>query len=126
MALSIHSGEDCGGYYVHIEIILDGKVICKTKSSNSFRAGTSLGWQSLGLGSCEEKEFNINSNTIKFKVKTTHSSIFQNDDFCPKKLTIDMSSNRKFESDIMLEWVDKVKNSNIIRTAKLKPTLQLD
>ena len=37
-----------------------------------------------------------------------------------------MSSNRKFESDIMLEWVDKVKNSNIIRTAKLKPTLQLD
>ena len=36
-----------------------------------------------------------------------------------------MSSNRKFESDVMLEWVDKVKNSNIIRTAKLKPTLQL-
>ena len=37
-----------------------------------------------------------------------------------------MSSDRKFESDIMLEWVDKIKNSNIIRTAKLKPTLQLD
>ena len=126
MVLSIHSGEDCGGYYVHIEIILDGKVICKTKSSNSFLAGTSLKWLSSGLGSCEEKEFDINSNTIKFKAKTTHSGIFQNDDFCPKKLTIVMSSDRKFESNIMMEWVDKIKNSNIIRTAKLKPTLQLD
>ena len=37
-----------------------------------------------------------------------------------------MSSDRKFESNIMMEWVDKIKNSNIIRTAKLKPTLQLD
>ena len=122
MALSIHSGEDCGGYYVHIEIILDGKVICETKSSNSFRAGTSLEWHSLGLGSCKEKEFDINSNTIKFKVKTTHSSIFQNDDFCPKMLMINMSSDRKFESDIMMEWVDIIKNSNIIRTARLKTT----
>ena len=37
-----------------------------------------------------------------------------------------MNSERKFESDTMMEWVDKIKNSNIIRTAKLKPTLQLD
>ena len=97
MALSIHSGEDCGGYYVYIEIILDGKVICKTKSSSSFHAGTILEWHNSGLGSCEKKEFDRNSKTIKFKAKTTHSAIFQNDDFCPQKLTIDMSSNRKLD-----------------------------
>ena len=123
LLLSTHNTDDCGGFSVYIEIISDGKVICKTKASNTFRAGSVLRWNSWQLGSCDKKEFDINSDIIKFKAKTSHSTFFQNDDFCPKKLTVNMSSNRKFESDIMMEWVDKIKNSNIIRTAKLEPSI---
>ena len=121
MALSIHSGEDCGGYSAYIEIILNGTVTCKTKISDVFSAGSTLEWHGSELGSCKENEFDQNSEKIKFMAKTSHSDIFQNDDFCPKKLTIKMSSDRKFESETMTEWVDKFKNSDIVRTAKLVP-----
>ena len=115
----MHSGEDCGGYSAYIEIILNGTVTCKTKISDVFSAGSILEWNGSELGSCKENEFDQNSESIKFMAKTSHSDIFQNDDFCPKKLMIKMSSDRKFESENMTEWVDKFKNSDIIRTAKL-------
>ena len=121
MALSIHSGEDCGGYSAYIEIILNGTVTFKTKISDVFSAGSTLEWNGSELGSCRKNKFDQNSESIKFMAKTSHSDIFQNDDFCPKKLTIKMSSDRKFESETMTEWVDKFKNSDIIRKAKLMP-----
>ena len=121
LALSIHSGEDCGGYSAYIEIILNGTFTCKTKISDVFSAGSTLEWHGSELGSCKENEFDQNSKSIKFMAKTSHSDIFQNDDFCPKKLTIKMSSASEFESDTMTEWVDKFKNSDIVRTAKLVP-----
>ena len=66
MALSIHSGEDCGGYSAYIEIILNGTVTCKTKISDVFSAGSILEWHGSELGSCKENEFDQNSESIKF------------------------------------------------------------
>lgn len=120
IVLSVHNGVDCGGSSVYIEIVRNGAVTCKTKVSDVFHAGTTIKWEGSELGSCKEKKFDQHHESISYLTKTSHSDFFQSDDFCPKNLIVQMDSNRTFESDVtMTEWVDKNKNSEIIRTATL-------
>ena len=121
VVLSIHTNNECGGWDAYIEIFYNDYETCKTKPWSSFEKGATLIRVMDDLGSCEEKFFDTTAEEIKFRVKTSHSGPFENDDFCPKKLEFQFKiSGRKYESDIMNEWVDLNKNSDLIRTAKLK------
>ena len=120
VALSIHKGDECGGWDAYVEIFYSGSKSCKTKPWPKFNDGERLIRDKHDLGSCYGKNFDPNSKKIQFKVKTNHSGPFENDDFCPKKLEIQMSKNeRRFESSIMYEWVDLNKNADLIRNARL-------
>ena len=100
ITLTTHSGTDCGGYNIWIEIEVDKKT-CITKEIPGFSAGNTLLWFGKYLGSCRDFEFGKDLNMINFKVKEKTGN-----DFCPRYLYAFMDSDVTFKSEEMTAWYE--------------------
>ena len=76
-----------------------------------FYKGTTIKWTGLELGTCFQKEFNVNDKDLRFKVKSSDGN-----DFCPEFLTISLKNaynqDFQFKSGKMNDWVDSSKGGH--------------
>ena len=100
-----HSGSDCGGYDVWIEINV-GNQTCNTTQIKEFSGGNTLLWFGKYLGSCQDIIFGRDLNMIDFKIKEPNGN-----DFCPKYF-YGFMDGATFRSDIMDDWYEVSKTNN--------------
>ena len=112
LTLTTHSGTDCGGYNIWIEIEVDKKT-CITKEIPGFSAGNTLLWFGKYLGSCRGFDFGKDLDMINFKLKEK-----TNNDFCPKYLYAFMDSDVTFRSEIMTDWYEYDDTNDKIHIAR--------
>ena len=105
--LTIHSNIQCGGNSAYIELVQD-TISCKTKDIGEFDKGTTLVWTASTLDTCLGKEFDVLSDEIKFKTMSNDG-----DDYCPKTLTITMSTYDAYQKEGIIDWVDNGKNNHL-------------
>ena len=111
LTVPTHSGSDCGGYDVWIEINV-GNQSCNTSQIDAFSAGETLLWFGKYLGSCRNFVFNTDLNMIYYKVKTEGGN-----DFCPKYFYAFMD-NATFKSEILTDWYEVTKTNDRNHTAR--------
>ena len=111
--LSLHNDLWCGGGNVYIELN-QGDISCKTTQKVSFYRGTTLSWSGSALGTCCGKNFLLIKDNLSFKLRSTNEN-----DFCPKSLSIFMDSGPFYVKTTMEDWVEKTKGDHS-RTATKK------
>ena len=104
--LSLHNDLNCGGDNIYIELS-QGEITCETLHKNDFDRGVILSWTGSSLGTCLGKDFNVEQNSLNFKIRSTSG-----DDFCPKSLTISMDNGYSYERTGWNDWVDKDKGDH--------------
>jgi len=103
--LSLHNDLNCGGDNIYIELS-QGEISCETLHKNDFDRGVILSWTGSSLGTCLGKDFNVEQNSLNFKIRSTSG-----DDFCPNSLTISMDNGYSFKRTGLDDWVDKDKGN---------------
>ena len=114
LTLTTHSGPDCGGFNIWIEIDV-GNFSCNTSVIDEYSAGNTLLWFGKYLGSCRSFKFDTDLDLLNFRAKTNSTN-----DFCPKYFYafMDDDDGITFKSDIMNDWHEVSKTNDKNHTAR--------
>ena len=104
--LSLHNDLSCGGDNVYIELH-QGEISCRTSHKRHFDRGITLSWTGSDIGTCLGKDFNVEQESLNFKIRSTSG-----DDFCPHTLTISMDNGYSYKRTGLDDWVDKNKGNH--------------
>ena len=111
VSLELHNDNLAGGDEIFIEII-QGSKSCQVKKATRIDKGKTKTWNNqIDLGTCFSATFDISTNNITFKLKTTHGNFLWSNDFKPKMVTI-IIGNAIFKSEEINDWVDMTKGSS--------------